>query len=110
MTAVKSPFGAWLASHRADAGITKTRMAAALGMAWSHYCKLEKDQVGPPRDYGRLQLLAEELDLPVVEVYERAGALPPDWLELARLELARRDLAQEQNRIARRRRRAPVRN
>ena len=81
-------FGPWLRKRREERGISASRMTRELGMAWSHYHSMEKGTYGAPRDYARLKKIARLLQIPVVKVYEQAGALPPDWKKLARQALS----------------------
>jgi transcriptional regulator with XRE-family HTH domain len=84
-------FGEFLRSTREKRGVSASRMSRELGMAWSHLNQIEKGVFGPPREYARLRKMAEILDVPVVEIYRRAGALPDEWLELAREEFGLTD-------------------
>lgn len=81
--AINRDFGPWLKERREEAGFSASAMARKLDMAWSHYYAMEKGEVGPPTEYPRLRDIARLLELPKAEVFERADALPEEWLELA---------------------------
>jgi transcriptional regulator with XRE-family HTH domain len=82
---VKS-FGPWLRRIRESRGISASKMSRELDCAWSHYHAIEKGAYGAFRDYDRLRKIAELLDVRPIEVYSRAGALPPDLGDLLREE------------------------
>lgn len=66
-------FGPWMRKIREEKGISASKLSRQLEMAWSHLNSIEKGTYGPPRDYDRLRKIAEILEIPVVEVYRRAG-------------------------------------
>lgn len=90
MVNASKQFGPWVKVRREELGLSASFMARRMEMAWSHWFDMERGRWGAPRSYERLRKIAELLKLPVVEVYEQAGALPPDWLELAEAESQRR--------------------